>query len=124
MGWFFGVFGEKVGQAIEAALPADTSFDDPSFGGREHRWVDATGAYAADFVGAHQAAGFKDVQVLHDGREGHVQGLGELAHGSRCAAQAFDHGQAGGIGQGLEEPIEPRGPLVKHLLKYYAVAAQ
>jgi hypothetical protein len=119
-----GLFGGILGQAIEATFPADAPFDDPSFGRVEHGRVDAAGAYAADFVGANQAAGFKDLQVLHDRGEGHGEGLGELANGSRCTAQAFDQGQAGGIGEGLEEPIEPRSPLVKHLLKYYATARQ
>ena len=49
-----------------------------SLGGFERGGLDAAGAHAADFLGADQAAGFEHLEVLHDGRQGHGEGLGEL----------------------------------------------
>ncbi len=56
--------------------------------------------------------------MLHDRGERHVEGLGELAHRGRPAAQPLDHGPAGGIGQGPEDLVERVVLRLEHRLHY------
>ncbi len=60
-------------------------------------------------------------QVLRDGRQGHVEGLGHFADGRLAAGQPLENGAAGGIRQGLEGPVQGR-LIVNHMVKYLAAA--
>ena len=111
------MLGEVFAEPIKAAFPGGAPLGDPVFGGPERGSFDMAGTHAADFFGAHQAAGFEDFEVLHDRRQGHVERLSELADRSGSAAQPLDHDQSGGIRQRLEDATE-RCSLVKHFLKY------
>jgi len=50
--------------------------------------------------------GLEDGQVLHDGREGHVERPGELAHRGRARAQALDQVAAGGVAERPEHLVD------------------
>jgi hypothetical protein len=120
LGWVcsFGVVvGEELAQAVEAALPAGAALSDPVLDGFEGGGLDAARADAADLAGVDEAAGFEHLEVLHDGWEGHGEGLSELGDGGGTKAEAFDHAATGGIGEGVEQAVERRA-LVKHRLNY------
>ncbi len=76
--------------------------------------------WSADFLGLHDAAGFEDVEVLQNGREGHGEPGGEFGDGRGSAAQTLDQEHLGGIGERLEDAVErrPASKLVKHLAEY------
>src|SRR4030088_2284429 len=105
-GWLFGQLGEEVAEPIQGGFPASAAFGNPPLGGPEPGGFDVEGAYAADFFGAHEAAGLQDVEMLHDRRHRHRERLGELANRGGRAAQALDHAHARGISQGVEEAVE------------------
>ena len=58
------------------------------------------------FSGPHEAAAVQHVEVLHHGRQRHVQRRGERFHGGRATGQADDHGAAALVGERVERPVE------------------
>ncbi len=85
------------------AVPFGAAAGDPAFDGFERQRLEPADARPADLFAAHQAARFEDLQVLQNRRQREGEGFGQLADRHRLAAQAFDHGAAGGIGQGVED---------------------
>ena len=66
------------------------------------------GAHAALLARADQAALLEQMDVLHEGRQRHVERLRQFADARRPLAQPPQHGPARGIGQGLEDAVELR----------------
>src|ERR1039457_4580842 len=91
--WSFGwvalrvLFGQELAQAVEVALPAGAVRADPLLNVLERFALDPTSAHAANLLRVHEPAIFQHSQVLHDRRERHLEGSGELAHRGRTAAQ-------------------------------------
>ena len=67
---------------------------------------------------AQQSRLLQHLHVLGGGGEGHVEGLGQLAHGARAAGQPPQHGPAGGIAQRAEHTIKRGGLLFNHTVEH------
>lgn len=65
-----------------------------------------------------QPGALQHPEVLGDGRQGHGEGRGQLAHRRLAAGQPLEDGAAGGIRQRLEGPVQRR-LIVNHTVKYY-----
>jgi hypothetical protein len=75
------------------------------------------GPDSADFLGSDEFTVLKYLQVLHYGRQGHSEWLGELAHRGRSGGESLNNLASGPVSQRLEDPIK-LVPFVKHELKY------
>ena len=109
-------------------LPDRAVLDDPLLERAHGSGLEPARPDAADLLRAHEAAALQHVEVLHHGRQGHVQRRGELAHGGRAARQADDHRAAALVGERVEGPVELRcvggrhGPhRSAHLGKYLSI---
>jgi hypothetical protein len=98
--------GQEFSQTIQACLPQRTTVGDPTLGHAETFRFDTTGSDPSDFFGAHQATSFQDLQVLHDGGESDVKGLGEPGDRDRAFAQFLNHRAAGGIAEGMKNAVD------------------
>ena len=72
---------------------------------------------AIDFA-AQKAGGFKDAQVLGNGREGDVERGGELLDGGFALGEAGEDGAAGGVGEGAKGGVESGEGIVNHVVYY------
>ena len=97
---------EDLAQPVEPVLPGGALAGEPVRGQLQPDRLEPAGAGAAHLLGADQPARLEDGQVLHDGREGHVEWPGQLAHRGRAGAQAFDQVAAGGIAQRSEDLVD------------------
>lgn len=98
----FGIGGEVAVEVVEARLPEVAAILDPAGGGTEAARVEAAVADAAAFLAGDEAGTFKDVEMLLDGSEGHVEGLGKRAHIVLTCGKALDDGAPGGVGESVE----------------------
>jgi hypothetical protein len=105
--------GEDLAQPIEAALPGGALPGEPVLGQLQAHRLEPAGAGPPHLLGADQPARLEHGEVLHDRREGHVQGLRQLAHRGGAEAQPLDHVPPGGITQSPEDVVD-RWPLLKH----------
>jgi len=65
-----------------------------------------------------QAGGLEDAEVLGDGRQGNVEGRGELADRGVALQKARENGAARGISKGAEGGVQGRGGrrIVNHMV--------
>ena len=75
-----------------------------------------TGAYSTDLGRSNETTFFEPLEMLHNGCEGNVQGLGEILRGLRRAAELLHDGASRGISERMEHSAD--GGLVKHRLEY------
>src|SRR5690606_31962307 len=109
--------GDELFETIGAALPEGALLREPGLRRRELRDVELAGSDAALLAGADQAAAFQQADVLQEGRQGHGERPGELAHTRRPLAQPPDDGPARGIGEGVEDAAQ-RLVMLIHTAKY------
>jgi len=93
---------EDVGKAVEVPLPDRPVLGDPVLERAHRAGLEPAPPDAADLLRAHEAAALQHVEVLHHGRQRHVQRSGELAHGRRAARKADDHRAAALVGERVE----------------------
>jgi hypothetical protein len=103
--WGEGVV-QDVGEAVEVPLPDRAVLGDPLLERAHRAGLEPAPPDAADLLRAHEAAALQHVEVLHHGRQRHVQRCGELAHRCRAARQADDHRAAALVGERVERPVE------------------
>ena len=109
--------GEEGAEAVESTLGGKPLTADPLGGGRERLGRQLVGADPADLGRRDDPGGFEHAEVLHDGRERHVERAGELAHRRGTAGQALDHRAPAAVAERVEHPIE-RHPILRHIPKY------
>jgi hypothetical protein len=112
-----GAFAKEVGQSIDALLPGAAPVGDPRLGVTHGVWFQPAGADPAGLLRTDQATGLEHLQVLDHRGQGHGKRFGQLADRGGPLAEAIHNGPAGGVGEGLEEGIEPV-LLLKHMLKH------
>jgi hypothetical protein len=78
--------------------------------------LDATGAHPADLGRSNQTAFFEQLEVLHNGGEGNVQGLSKVLRRLRRATELLHDGTSSWISKRMKHPVYLR--LVKHRLEY------
>jgi hypothetical protein len=72
---------------------------------------------AVDFA-LKESGGFEDAEVFRDRRERHGKGRGQSLDGGFALGEAREDGAAGGIGEGAESSVQPRGGIVNHTVYY------
>ena len=82
--------------------------DSQALDGGERPLLDRAGAHAAVLARPDQAAVLEEMDVLHEGRQRHVERLRQFADARGPLAQPPQHRPARGIGQGLEDAVELR----------------
>lgn len=95
-----------LGKGIELPLPEGPVARDPE-GGASHRPSHETAALdAAVSLPSQQPRVLQDPEVLGDGWEGHVEGLGQGRHRGLAPRQALQDRAPGRIGQGGKGGVE------------------
>jgi hypothetical protein len=102
---------------VEPAFPEGTTLGNPLLGGLQTGRFDATGAYSTDLRRSNETTLFEPLEMLHNGCEGNVQGLGEVLRGLRPAAELLHNCPSSGISERMEYSAD--GGLVKHRLEYF-----
>jgi hypothetical protein len=107
-----------LGEGVELPLPEDPVARDPE-SGLTHGPPSQTAAVdpAVPLPGQKPGA-LENPEVLGDGGERHVEGLGQLRHRGLAARQALEDRPAGGIGQRRESRIEGPGLILNHMVNY------
>jgi hypothetical protein len=82
--------------------------------------LDVTCAYPADLGRSNQTAFFEQLEVLHNGCEGNVQGFSKVLRGLRGAAELLHNCTSSWISKSMEHSVYLR--LVKHRLEYLLLA--
>jgi hypothetical protein len=103
-------------ESVEAAFPQGTTLRNPLLGDLQAGRLDVTGAYSTDLRRSNETTLFEPLEMLHNGCEGKVQGLGEILRGLRRAAQLLHDCPSSGISQRGEHSAD--GGFVKHRLEY------
>ena len=85
-------------------------------GDLESGGLDATGAHAADLARSNQTAFFEQLEVLHNGCEGNVQGFSKVLRRLRRATELLHNCTSSWISKSMEHAVYLR--LVKHRLEY------
>ncbi len=114
------VLVQKACQSVELILPEAAIAGDPRVR-RAHRAGDEPAAPHAAVAPAHdEPRALEYAHVLGHGREGHVERLGEGAHGGFPGqGEVGEHGAPGRIGEGRERRVES-GAILNHVVYYYA----
>jgi hypothetical protein len=66
------------------------------------------------FVARDQSCVFENAQMLHEPRQRHAVGIGELRDRLGAAAQLLERRATGRVGQGGEDGVEPRRVILYH----------
>src|SRR3984885_15153589 len=109
---------EIFAQPVEAALPLEALFCDPSLGFGERSRIDAASAHASRLLRNDQPRALQHGEMLHHRRQRHDERALELADRSRSLGEPLDHRSTARIGESLERPLERRF-IVKHMPKYH-----
>lgn len=97
------------GEGVELPLPEDPVARDPAgglFHGLSH---EAAPVHPAVPLPGQKPRTLENLEVLGDGGERHVEGLGERRHRGLAARQALEDRPSGRIGQGPEGRVEGPG---------------
>ena len=97
---------DKLLEPVGAAFPKGALLGQPSFDGSKRLLFDGADPHAAHLARPDPAALFQEADVLHEGRQRHVERLRQVADARRAAAQPPQHGPAGGIGKRLEDAVQ------------------
>src|SRR5262249_53560889 len=106
-------------ELIEAALPQRALLRHPALRRLQRPRHESIGAHAADLARADQAALFKNVEMLRERWERHVEGARQLAHGGGAGTEPAQHGAPRGIAQRAKDPVEMH-LLVRHMPNHSA----
>ncbi len=87
-------------------FPKSAPFADPAFRDTQGVRVDTAISDPADLPRPNEAAGFKDLDMLHHRCERHAERLGKLADGCRFLAQTLDDRPTRGVGEGVKDQIQ------------------
>ncbi len=102
-----GCWASEVGvQAVEVGLPVAAVLVQPGVRVLQRGGRDPAQALLAVSALGDEAGPFEDGQVLGDGGEGHVEGLGQLADGGVALGEALEDGASRRVGQGGEGGTE------------------
>ena len=93
-------------EPIGAALPQGALLGQPSFDGGKRLLFDSADPHATHLARPNPSALFKQTDVLHEGRQRHVERLRQLADARGAAAQPSQYGPASGIGNRLEDAVQ------------------
>ena len=105
-------------QCFKAGLPVPAELLGP-----EHRFLERRSAQAAEvlppgYAATHELGPLQHAHVLGGGGERHPKGRGELAEVALPAGELPDDRAAGGVGQGVEDAVEPGGSIYYHMVYY------
>ena len=100
------VIEERV-ECFEAGLPVLAELLGPAHRIFERRRLQATEVLPTGDAATHQIGSLEHAHVLAGGRERHPQRRGELAQVALPAGELPDDRAAGGVGQGVEDAVEP-----------------
>ncbi len=81
--------------------------------------VELAALHAAMLHGGHQPGRLEDAQVLEDGRQRHVERLGQLADRRPAAGQPRQHGAARRVGERAKHRVQPGFLIHNQLVNYY-----
>lgn len=100
-----------------SALPDRTLIAKPFFNGREFLWLEPACPNSTDFLGNNQAGPLEHTDVLHEGRQRHVEWHGEITHRYITFAKPLHDGPARGISECIEGAIKS-SLIVSHVANY------
>lgn len=107
-------------QRLEAGLPVPAELLGPERRFLERRCVEAAEVLPPGDAAADQFGPFQHAHVLACGGEGHSKGRGEFAEVALPAPPTLgelpDDRAAGGVGQGVENEVEPGGLIDNHMV--------
>ena len=78
-------------EPVEPAFPERTTLRNPLLGNLQTGRLDVTGAYPTDLGRSNQTAFLEQLEMLHNGCEGNVQGLSKVPCGLRRATELLDN---------------------------------
>jgi len=94
-------------ESVELALPEDAVLGDPVCGLLHGLRGEPAMAHATDLVLRDKTGLLENAQMLHNGRQRHVVGMGELGNGRRALGESRDNRPARGVGEGGKGGIQP-----------------
>jgi hypothetical protein len=104
-------------EPVEPVFPSAALLTNPTLGSSESAWLKAAGTDPTALLGPDKIAVLKDLHVMHDRGQGHVERLGQFAHRGRACDEALDHAPPSSVSQCLKDAIQ-LGPMVNHFIKY------
>jgi len=110
------VTGDCSFEGIEAQRPEALIKRQPTIGLGERAGLELAAVRATLNGAAEQPRPFQHLHVLGRRRKGHVEGLGQFAHGAHAARELPQHRASGGIAQRGKHAIERQGLLFNHLV--------
>jgi hypothetical protein len=111
---------EELCETVELPLDDGAARGDPVRKSGQTIGVDAAHSHPSDLLGLNEPAALQDLEVLHDGSQRDVEGLGEVAGAGRTLAQALEYRPSRSVGQGPETAVHRI--MLKHALDYHAVS--
>lgn len=106
-----------LGEGVELPFPEDPVAGDPA-GGVLHGLPHETApVHPAVSLPSQKPGSLENAEVLGDGGERHVEGLGQLRHRGLAARQVREDRPAGGIGQRRKGRVEGTW-MLNHVVKY------
>ena len=70
----------------------------------------------SDDTAADEVGSFENAHVFGRGGEGHAEGGGEFAEVAFSSGELPGDRAPGGVRQGVEDMVEPRGPIDNHMV--------
>src|ERR1700726_2175924 len=93
-------------KAIETRFPERTLFRQPRVRGGERLLLDYACPHTAFLACLNPSAGLEKMDVLHEGRQRHIEWPRQFANARWTLAEPPQHGSARGIGKRLEEVVQ------------------
>ena len=93
-------------KSVGLRLPSRALPSEPSFGLRDRPPFQHADAHPSLLLGPDHAAAFQHPNMLHEGRQAHLERLGQFAHAGRSLTEPADHCPPGRIRQGKEDAVE------------------
>lgn len=106
------------GQGVELSLPKASVAFDPFPGGSHGLRDEAAAPNPSVFRAGEEPGILQNPKVLRDGRERHVERLGQVADRGLSPRQSRQDTTAGGIRQGGEGRVQCAIGIVNHMVKY------
>src|ERR1700731_4475630 len=106
-------------KAIETGFPERALFRQPPVGGGKCLLLDCACPHTAFLTRQNPSAVLEKSDVLHEGRQRHIERLRQFADACGALAQPPQHGSARGVGERLEEVVQSL-LILFHKAKYRA----
>ena len=108
---------EVLCQSIQAGAPKRAVIGQPLVGFMQNRRVETDDLKAAAALAGDELRGLEDFEVFGDGGQGEGVWSGEVANGLFAGRDIVKDGAAGGVGEGVEDGIEPGGVRLNHMVE-------